>query len=536
MSDSARTWDMEFDVVGVGSGSGAMLACVVAHEVGLRAALLERADVLGGGEIYSGAQMWIPCNHYARDLGIDDSVEDALQTVRATSLNRHDEELARAYFEAAPEMLRFLEERAGARCTLIARPDYVTDVPGARVDGRFLEPRPFRGEEELGEFAARIRMSPYLPRHLPAGTWGGSGMALIGPLAKALRSRDVPILFETRARELVTEDGAVVGLRAEQGGRTISVRARHGVVLNTGGFTWDRKTLERHAHGPVPQGFTPPTVEGDGLRMATAVGAATAMMDAQMYLPCLQIPGETHREGQPFHKMVMGPTQPGGIFVNRFGRRYCNEAEWTDILRASLIYDFVPDGSRRDFLNVPPVFVFDQAYRARYLTATLPQVGKSGAFPEWVKAGDTIAELAQALDIVPAALEGTVERFNRFAREGRDPDYHRGERQADRWFGDVGRGLPNPSLGPLDTPPYYGIVLTLGSCGNTGGLVTTTSGQVINTFEQPIPGLYACGLDQAALNMGYGVHWGPVSNALTFGYLAGKDCARRAGRVLAFAP
>ncbi|HJP41064.1 MAG TPA: FAD-binding protein [Dehalococcoidia bacterium] len=534
MAGSNQDWDIEADVVGVGSGGGAMLACVVAEEAGLSSLLLERAEVLGGGEIYSGAQMWIPCNHYARELGIEDSVDDAMQSIRATSLDRHDEEIARAYFDAAPEMLRFLEDRAEAKTMLIARPDYVTDVPGAKVDGRFLEPRPFKGEEELGDFARKIRVSPYLPKHLPKGTWGGSGMALIGPLAKALRKRDIPIVFDTRVRELITEDGAVVGLRAEQGGRQVRIKANYGVILNTGGFTWDLEQLKRTTHGPIPQGFTPPVIEGDGIRMATALGAATAMMDAHMYLPCLEVPGETHLEGEPLHRMVMGPTQPGGIFVNRYGKRYCNEAEWTDILRGSLAYDFVSDGSRRDYLNVPPIFIFDQEYRAKYITATLPQVGKSGMFPDWVKAGDTIAELAEALEIEPAVLEETVERFNRFALEGKDPDFHRGERQADRWFGDNTKDTPNASLGPLETPPYFAIVLTMGSCGNTGGLVTNTQSQVINSFGDTIPGLYACGLDQAALNMGYGVHWGPVSNALTFGYVAGKDCADRAGKPLAF--
>ncbi len=228
----------------------------------------------------------------------------------------------------------------------------------------------------------------------------------------------------------------------------------------------------------------------------------------------------------------MGPTQPGGIYVNRYGKRFCNEPDWTDILRASLIYDFVPDHSRRDYLNVPPILIFDQEYRAKYVTNTLPEVERVGEFPEWVKAGDTIRELAEDLDIDPDALETTVERFNRFAREGRDPDFHRGEMQWDRWTGDASQGLPNPTLGPLEKPPFYGIVLTMGSCGNIGGLVTDTRGQVIDVFDRPIRGLYACGLDQASLNMGYGVHWGPVSNALTFGYLAGKDCVSHAGRTL----
>ncbi len=531
MRDIPEKWDIEADVIGVGSGSGAMLACVVADEAGLSAALIERAQVLGGGEIYSDAQMWIPCSHYAQEIGIEDSIEEALDSVRATALDRLDEEVARAYFEAAPEMLRFLEQRAETKCMLVSRPDYITEIPGAKTDGRFLEPRLFRGEEVLGDFVKRMRISPYLRTDLPQGTWAG-GMALVGPLAAALRKRDIPIVFGTRAVELITQDGSVVGVKAEQDGREVTIKANYGLVLNTGGFTWDREMLKRYTHGPIPQGFTPPIIEGDGIRMAMAAGAATALMDSQMYLPCLEIPGETHLEGQAFHRMVMGPTQPGGIFVNRYGKRFCNEPDWTDILRATLIYDFVPDHSRRDYLNVPPILIFDQEYRAKYVTNTLPEVEKVGEFPEWVKAGDTIRELAEALDIDPDALEATVERFNRFAREGKDPDFHRGEMQWDRWTGDASQGLPNPTLGPLEKPPFYGIVLTMGSCGNIGGLVTDTRGQVIDVFDRPIRGLYACGLDQASLNMGYGVHWGPVSNALTFGYLAGKDCVAHAGRTL----
>ena len=118
-------------------------------------------------------------------------------------------------------------------------------------------------------------------------------------------------------------------------------------------------------------------------------------------------------------------------------------------------------------------------------TAEIPDL------PGCLTCADTLPELAQQFGISADALVETVERFSTNAREGRDPDFHRGETTYETFWGSKfypGHG-PNPTLGPIENPPYYGVKLFAGSVGNLGGLVVNKNSQVVNTQGEVIPGL-----------------------------------------------
>jgi len=93
--------------------------------------------------------------------------------------------------------------------------------------------------------------------------------------------------------------------------------------------------------------------------------------------------------------------------------------------------------------------------------------------------GAKLADLARATGIDPAGLEAAVERFNRHAREGCDPDFGRGSNAYDLWAGDPSHG-PCPCLGPLETPPFYAMRVFAGSVGTFAGLVTNRRAQVLD--------------------------------------------------------
>ena len=134
---------------------------------------------------------------------------------------------------------------------------------------------------------------------------------------------------------------------------------------------------------------------------------------------------------------------------------------------------------------------------------------------------DTLSGLAKQLGLPPDNLKEAVERFNAFAREERDPDFHGGESAYDPWWGF--RANPNhkhnPTLGPLEKPPFYGLQFHLGTVGNLGGLVTNANAQVISVQGEVIPGLYGTSNTTAILSHGCGYDSGSCQGkSMIFGY------------------
>jgi succinate dehydrogenase/fumarate reductase flavoprotein subunit len=137
----------------------------------------------------------------------------------------------------------------------------------------------------------------------------------------------------------------------------------------------------------------------------------------------------------------------------------------------------------------------------------------------------TLAGLAAALGIDPLGLERTVARQNEFARTGVDLDFAKGSDAYQRNLGDPAHG-PNPCLGPVAGPPFYGLAVYPGDIGASIGLVTDENARVLRADGRPVPGLYACGNDMDSLMAGAypgpGITLGP---AMTFGYLAARHAA-----------
>jgi predicted oxidoreductase len=149
------------------------------------------------------------------------------------------------------------------------------------------------------------------------------------------------------------------------------------------------------------------------------------------------------------------------------------------------------------------------------------------AVPDYVERGDTVGELAQKVGIDPEGLKTTVKRFNEIAAESEDHDFQRGKSAYDKYYGDRDH-KPNPSLGPLEKPPFYALPTYCGSIGTKGGPVINTNAQVLHISGKPIPGLYAAG--NAAAPVSGPSYWGAggtIGPAMTFGYLAGRHVANK---------
>ena len=220
--------------------------------------------------------------------------------------------------------------------------------------------------------------------------------------------------------------------------------------------------------------------------MGMALGAAVDLMDDAWWGPTTVVPGEARAR-----MLVIEKGLPGSIFVNKRGERFLNEATpYNDICKQMYAHN-TPESP-----SVPAYMIFDATYRRKYpLRAVLPRLAAArlGA-PEAAEGGALPEEGRHARGArrassgsTPRACKASVEKINRYAREGRDPDFHRGESLFDRYYGDE-KVQPNPCLAPLDKPPYYGLVVYPGDLGTKGGLRTDASARVLAKDGAPIDG------------------------------------------------
>jgi len=372
--------------------------------------------------------------------------------------------------------------------------------------------------EKTQPMLAKVRPDP-VPFFFGARDVWADGRGLIGPLTLGCLQRDINILLDTRARQLLVKDGRVIGLRAERDGRDFFIRGKRGILLATGGYEWNNEMNRRfmNCHGLSP--LTPYSNEGDGHIMGMEVGAAVALMDHSIYQPTIRVEGE-EIDGRPFNRPV-SYGYPGNIIVNRYGRRCCNESFYPDIGRAFFTYEKVT----AELTNTPLFWIADKPCTNKLGISAMAKFTKS---PDWLKKADSLLELAGKLGLPAEALMETVERFNQFSREGHDPDFHRGEgRYQQLW----GKKLypdkePNPTLGPLETPPFYGAALHVGSVGNLGGLVVNRNAEVIDVQGEVIPGLYGTSNTTALLSHGFAYTSGACqAKSMIFGYLAARHAA-----------
>ena len=542
-----KPWDVEADVVVIGSGAAGLTAALAAYEGGAKVVVIEKAPTVGGASAVSGGVVWVPNNHHMSEVGIPDSRAEAIAYVTRLADGRSDDRLIATFLDTAPAMLRFVESSTALAFKPLARyPDYHPELEGGKAGGRSLDPGLF-DSNELGPWKKKLRRSPIFgmtamtvteatewgvfskPLQLPFKLLGERlskgfvcyGGALVGRMLKALLDREIQPMLETAARELLVEEGRVSGVRVTQGERDLRIRARKGVVLASGGFEWDAKLAAQFLGGQLTHPSSPPCNEGDGLRLAMALGADLANMNEAWWCPSVVIPGEEY-DGKPLYRGDFATrSMPHSLIVNRRGARFVNEAQnYNDLMKPFFTFD--PAAYERP--NLPAWLILDQQYLTRYALLTF-MPGQTA--PEWLPRAGSLAELAGLVGIDPHGLESTVARFNRFAVEGRDPDFHRGESVYDRFYGDPDHS-PNPNLGTVEKGPFYALQVHAGAIGTKGGTRVTPDAQVLRVDGEPIAGLYAAGNVMAGVTgPGYPGAGATIGAGMTFGFIAGTHAARQ---------
>jgi succinate dehydrogenase/fumarate reductase flavoprotein subunit len=538
-------------VVVVGSGSAGFTAALAAKEAGLEPIIVESTSLIGGSSAMSGGGLWIPNNPMMLEAGVHDSYEDAklyMDTVIGDVGPASSPERREAFLQEGPRMVEWLTGLGFRFSYTPGYADYYPEQPGGSVKGRCVEPD-FFDLKQLGPWQDQLNILMPVPLHtldaaqlslsfrvgsafvytakvigirtigsmLMGKSLAGLGGALVGQLLYLAMQRSIPIWVDSPMIELIQENDGVAGVIVEKDGEKTAIHAR-AVILAGGGFARNDEMRQKYQPHPITTDWTV-AAGGDlgvPIQAGMAIGAATALMDDAWWGPVfLDSKGEAQF-------MLWERSVPFGIIVDSSGKRFMNEsASYVDC--GHWQYE-----RNREVPAIPAYLIADSRHRKYYLFGMMPpRLTPKEAFESgfMVKA-DSIPELASACEIDADNLEQTVRRFNQFAANGKDLDFHRGDSAYDRVYSDP-KVKPNPNLGPIEQPPFFAVRVWPGDLGTKGGLLTDEFGRVLREDGSRIKGLYAAGNSSASV-MGhtYPGAGSTIGPAMVFGMIAGQDAAK----------
>lgn len=536
---TAKLQDNVVDLIVIGSGAAGLSAALTAAKKGATVRVFEATDLLGGTTSCSGAVLWVPFNRWQETKGIHDTRSEAEAYVRDCIGSRADDPRWSVFFDKINYIIdAYLIKECGLSFDLLNYPDAYGEWKTGRTT-RHISPSPF-SMNKLGSWAAKIRkpvvhnmslMSlayfektgwikptslPKLMKVLPSLLKNilfkrrAMGEGLIAGLVHACLKNGVQFSLNSPVEDLYEQDGLVSGVFfSAQGKENQSTlqRARLGVVIASGGFSWDKVACKEHLSDLYTLQQDPPTNTGANLRLTSKVGAKMQNLDEAWYLPTANV-GDTYMGTKMGRAFVTDRMLPHQIWVNQSGQRFVNEAgqNAAEALRAKKGNGRTP--------NLPCFSIFDQQYRDRYPVMTGPDKNIEG--PEGMVSADTLAELAAKIGVNEQGLQSEIASFNFMAKKGRDTDFGRGEGAYEQYF--AGK---EGCLGTIEKAPFFAIPVFLGGVGTKGGPATDDNAQVLAENGDPIPGLYAAGNAAAAFNGPITIAAGcTITPALVMGHMA----------------
>jgi tricarballylate dehydrogenase len=486
------------DVVVVGGGNAALCAALSAREHGARVRLLEKAP-----EAWRGGNSFFTAGGFRFAFKSVDELYGLVGDLSAseTASMEVDPYPEDAYYD---DLMRVTEDCADPDLAL-------TLVRESQPTMRWMREQGVRWIPMFGRQAYRVGGRFRFWGGLVLEAVGGGAGLIDMEYASAARA-GIEVRFEAKATALgVDGRGRVTGVvvRTPTGTETVSADA---VVLAAGGFEANPEMRTRYLgrNWDLARVRGTPYNTGDAIRMALEAGAQPWGHWSGCHSVAWDYNAPWHGDrkvGDGFQKH----SYPLGIIVNLRGERFVDEGadfrNYTYVKYGRAIIE-QPRRAAFQIFDQKVVANLREEYRIREVTKA--------------EAG-TIEELARKLDIDVEGLTRTVREFNAAVQPG---TYNPAVKD-----GKGTRGISPPKSNwalPLDTPPYLGYAVTTGITFTFGGLRITTAGQVLDTEQRPLPGLFAAG----ELVGGIFYHNYPGGAGLmagsVFGRIAGRSAATSA--------
>ncbi|MBI4317787.1 MAG: FAD-binding protein [Chloroflexi bacterium] len=495
-------WDMETDVLVVGYGLAGGVAAAMARDAGAEVLLIEKGQYPGGCSIFAGGAA----------KGVDDA-DAAFEYLKAVSGGRMDDDLIRVFAEGLAQNESFIRELAQTDGAEVRR---VPNTQGAY---------PYPGRETF--YSIRVSKIPGFTSFPWLQCYDNpGGVNLIKVIVDNVDARGIKALFSTPARRLESDaTGAVTGVVAESDGREIAIRARRAVILATGGFEQSEWFQKQYLQGIPFYSMAPLTHTGDGIAMAQKVGAALWHMWHIHGSYGFKFDHSPIAYRHPFAGYRNPRRRMPWIVVDKFGSRYMDEyppAPQDTPHRPMEIFD--PD--LPGYPRIPSYLIFDEDGRK------LEPIARPMAFPGyeyewsddnsreiekgWIIRAESLAELATAVRercpknqgwMDAERLETTVREWNGIVETGNDP-LHR----------------PPATMMRIQKPPYYAVEVWPIITNTQGGPVHNAKQQVIDSFGEVIPRLYAVGELGSFFGHLYQLG-GNIGECFTSGKIAGMNAA-----------
>ena len=499
----AKDIEETVDVVVVGAGGAGMTAAITATDAGKKVIVVESQPIAGGNSVRSTGGMnaaktpYQDKNEFKEAAGVEKTLATAAEkfadnatitALAATVKSQWDAYQAnpQGYFDSVelmeldtliggkgknnPELVKALAENSAAAIEWLA--SIGADVKNVGAFG--------------GASVKRI--------HRPVNADGkvtAVGAYIVPILEKNLQDRNVQFLFDTTANEIIMKDGKAVGIKATgKDGNKVTINAKS-VVIATGGFGANAEMVEKYK--PELKGFATTNAEGaqgQGIDMATAVGAATVDMDQIQIHPTVHI-----EEDGNAHLITEGLRGDGAILVNAEGKRFYDEVSTRDKVSAAIIAQ--PDKSA--WLVVDQSMVDKSAVIAGYI--------KSG----YTVTGATYEELAKAMGVDEATFVSTMNTWNQAVEAKTDAEFNR-----------------TSFANPLTAAPYYAIKITPAVHHTMGGIVINPKAEVLNEKGEVISGLFAAGEVTGGVHGANRLGGNAVADFVVFGRISGQSAADNA--------
>ncbi len=501
--EKAEDAELEADIVIVGAGGAGMTAAITAADAGKRVILIESQPAVGGNSVKATGGMnaaktaWQDANTFGESAGVEKQLAAAeayadneaiakLAAVVKTQWTNWQEDADGTYFDSV--LLFELDTLIGGKG--LNDPDLVAALCGNSAEAIDWLRTVNINLDNVSSFGGASVKRIHRPVD-DAGKVVSVGAYMVPRLEEAVKARKgITLLLETTAEEILMADGAAVGVRAVgKTGNTVTIRAK-AVVLTAGGFGANLDMVA--SYKPELAGFMTTNgagIQGQGIVMAAAIGAATVDMDQIQIHPTVQ--------ADTAALITEGLRGDGAILVNANGERFIDEVGTRDVVSAA---EIAQPGSYS-------WLIVDQAMADA--SGVIQGYIKRG--PDFCKTGATYEELAEVIGVPAEAFAATMEKWNGYVEAKSDPD-----------FGRVS------FANPLNTAPYYAVKVTAGIHHTMGGLAINPAAQVLNEAGEAIPGLFAAGEITGGVHGGNRLGGNAVADFVVFGRIAGASAAEYA--------